>query len=180
MPSTPRTGAAKMVYPFSKLTKKIWGDAAYDNGTIYFGSLDAKLVRRGCHHWHQKMGHTLPVDSLPPKPLIVNGVIYFGALNKLIALDAASGKPKMGQRALLTRTNGFGRLSLPKMGRCMSATTAGKVYAFDAGTGDSKWAQPFSPPEDQIRFRGCDPRWHRLFWRQRQKMYMRLTSRPGS
>jgi len=135
------TGAPKWTTPLVT-DKKIWGDAAYDNGTIYFGSLDANLyavdATTGTKKWAYPAG-----GLIAAKPLIANGVIYFGALNKLIALDAASGNLKW-DKTFADSNEWIWAPVTTQNNTLYVGTTAGKVYAFDTNTGDSKWAQPFT------------------------------------
>jgi outer membrane protein assembly factor BamB len=75
------------------------------------------------------------------KPLLANGNVYFGALNKLIALDAATGAVKW-EKTFDTNEWVWSDPTLQN-NIIYLGTLAGKVYAFDALTGEAKWAQPF-------------------------------------
>jgi lanthanide-dependent methanol dehydrogenase len=76
--------------------------AAYENGTIFFNTLDSFTVAvdagNGAELWRTRLGDIARGETMTMAPLAVNGVVYtgssggeFGARGWLAALDAASG-----------------------------------------------------------------------------------------
>jgi outer membrane protein assembly factor BamB len=136
------TGAQKWRFLTSD---KIWGDATFSNQTIYFGSFDHHLYALnldGTKKWDYDAG-----GLIISKPLVANGLVYFGALEKLFALDASTGtiKPQHGWEQSLEPNHWI--WSNPTMQDDMiyvsDLAEQGQVHAFDALSGSPKWAQPF-------------------------------------
>src|SRR5581483_6251535 len=75
-------------------------------------------------------------------PLVLNNTVYFGALNKFIALDAA-GQLKWEFR-IDNPNEWIWSDPTTRNGVIYFGTLAGRVYALDAASGTAKWAQPFT------------------------------------
>lgn len=134
------TGAKKWEFAASE---KVWGDAALDEAgtTIYFGSLDQNLyaldANTGAKKWSYPAGG-LVVST----PLITGGNVYFGALNHVLAVDAATGTLRW--KIPLDPSDWVWSDFTTRDGVIYFGTLNGKVYALDAATGTAKWGAPLT------------------------------------
>lgn len=131
-------GAGTLKWKFAT-GDKIWGDAAIADQVIYFGSFDHHLYALnldGSKKWDFDAG-----GIIISKPLVANGLVYFGALEKLYALDAATGAIRWGK----TLAPEHWIWSNPTMQDNMIyvGDLVGAVNAFDAQSGELKWDKPF-------------------------------------
>lgn len=120
---------------------KIWADATLDDQTIYFGSFDHHLYALSLDlkpKWNFDAG-----GIIVSKPLVANGLVYFGALEKLFALDAATGGVKWEQKLDPDHWIWSNPTLQGSMIYVSDLAEQGQVHAFDAESGAPKWVQPF-------------------------------------
>jgi outer membrane protein assembly factor BamB len=116
-----------------------WGGTTFDNGTIYAGTRDGRVVAINSSSQSKQWDYTFTSTAIYTTPIVNGDLVYVGTYSGLVyALTTAQGS----NRWVYPRTGAIGAIvgSPDVVNETIYVSSSdGRVYALDTSYGDLKW-----------------------------------------